>query len=392
MTKQMYRALFALAISAFAIGTTEFVIVGLLETVADDLAISLTTAGSLVSGYALALAIGTPILAVVFSGMNKKRLLVWLMVVFTIGNALGVIAPTYEWLMVSRVVTAVAHGLFFAMATIVATRIVPATKQGTAVSIMFTGLTVATILGVPLGTWVGQSFSWRTTFGVVAVLGVIGLLAILTSVQQDKQQIEEKTTLRDIGALVKNPHILGALTMTILGFGATFVLFTYMAPILSDVSGYASSSITWILLLYGVFVAIGNIIGGRIADKEPLKGLRFVFLAQAVILALQYVLLPEKFLALVAISLLGLVAFMMSAGVQTHIVQLAERYVPSAKGMASALNISAFNIGIALGSTLGSVVLAVSDVLNTAFVGAGMALLASLLAMVSYNKQKERLG
>lgn len=359
---------------------------------ADDLAISLTTAGSLVSGYALALAIGTPILAVVFSGMNKKRLLVWLMVVFTIGNALGVIAPTYEWLMVSRVVTAVAHGLFFAMAKIVATRIVPPTKQGTAVSIMFTGLTGATILGVPLGTWVGQSFGWRTTFGVVAVLGVIGLLAILTSVQQDKQQTEEKTTLRDIGALVKNPHILGALTMTILGFGETFVLFTYMAPILSGVSGYASSSITWILLLYGVFVAIGNIIGGRIADKEPLKGLRFVFLAQAVILALQYLLLPEKFLALVAISFLGLVAFIMSAGVQTHIVQLAERYVPSAKEMASALNISAFNIGIALGSTLGSVVLAVSDVLNTAFVGAGMALLASLLAMVSYSKQKERLG
>lgn len=383
MNRNMYQALIALAISAFAIGTTEFVIVGLLPTVASDLDISLTKAGSLISGYALALAIGTPLLAAVFSRVDKKKLLLGLMMVFTIGNAAALFVTSYEAVLFSRIITAIAHGLFFAIATVVATNIVPPGKQGSAVSIMFTGLTVATVLGVPMGTFIGQHIGWRATFGVVALLGVIGLFAIARFVPQSAEQERQRTTIRDILALLKQSQILLGLAMTIFGFGATFVLFTYLSPILTTISGHADQSITWLLLVYGVFVAIGNMVGGRLADRQPVRSLRLIFLAQAIILLLQLLLLPSQAGSFMAIALLGLVAFMMSAGVQTHIVALADRYVPAAKSMASALNIAGFNVGIALGSTLGSIVIAKGDYLDTAWVGAIMAFIAFLLAVLS---------
>ncbi|MER2033894.1 MFS transporter, partial [Exiguobacterium indicum] len=379
--------LIALAISAFAIGTTEFVIVGLLPTVAIDLDITLTKAGTLISGYALALAIGTPILAAILSRVNRKKLLIGLMLIFTVGNAAALFVSSYEAVLMSRIVTAIAHGLFFAFATIVATSVVPTTKQGTAVSIMFTGLTVATVLGVPMGTYIGQHVGWRATFGVVALLGIAGLLAIVRYVPRMTEENVQQTTVKDIVALLKNGPILLGLAMTVFGFGATFVLFTYLSPILTRISGYSDQAITWILLVYGVFVAIGNMIGGKLADRHPVRSLRWVFLAQALVLLMQMLLLPSWIGSLVGIALLGLIAFMMSAGAQTHVVGLADRFVPSAKGMASALNISGFNIGIALGSTLGSLVLANGEYLDTAWVGALMALIATILAVISSRQQ-----
>lgn len=387
MNRQMYQALIALAISAFAIGTTEFVIVGLLPTVAIDLDITLTKAGTLISGYALALAIGTPILAAILSRVNRKKLLIGLMLIFTVGNAAALFVSSYEAVLMSRIVTAIAHGLFFAFATIVATSVVPTTKQGTAVSIMFTGLTVATVLGVPMGTYIGQHVGWRATFGVVALLGIAGLLAIVRYVPRMTEENVQQTTVKDIVALLKNGPILLGLAMTVFGFGATFVLFTYLSPILTRISGYSDQAITWILLVYGVFVAIGNMIGGKLADRHPVRSLRWVFLAQALVLLMQMLLLPSWIGSLVGIALLGLIAFMMSAGAQTHIVGLADRFVPSAKGMASALNISGFNIGIALGSTLGSLVLANGEYLDTAWVGTLMALIATILAVISSRQQ-----
>ncbi|MFP7279226.1 MFS transporter [Exiguobacterium indicum] len=389
MNRQMYQALIALAISAFAIGTTEFVIVGLLPTVAIDLDITLTKAGTLISGYALALAIGTPILAAILSRVNRKKLLIGLMLIFTVGNAAALFVSSYEAVLMSRIVTAIAHGLFFAFATIVATSVVPTTKQGTAVSIMFTGLTVATVLGVPMGTYIGQHVGWRATFGVVALLGIAGLLAIVRYVPRMTEENVQQTTVKDIVALLKNGPILLGLAMTVFGFGATFVLFTYLSPILTRISGYSDQAITWILLVYGVFVAIGNMIGGKLADRHPVRSLRWVFLAQALVLFIQMPLLPSRIGSLVGIALLGLIAFMMSAGAQTHIVGLADRFVPSAKGMASALNISGFNIGIALGSTLGSLVLANGEYLDTAWVGALMALIATILAVISISSRQQ---
>ncbi|MED1863839.1 MFS transporter [Fictibacillus nanhaiensis] len=389
MTTKVYIALLSLAISAFAIGTTEFVIVGLLQTVADDLSISVTKAGTLISGYAIALAVGTPIVAAISGRIPKKGFLLILMIVFILGNALAAIADTYEILMISRVITAVAHGVFFAIAATVAADIVPEDKKGTAISIMFTGLTVATIAGVPLGTYVGQHYGWRATFGAVAILGLIGLVANLFAVDKVKRQANPPTLI-DVGQLVRNKRIVLALLMTALGFGGTFALFTYLTPILQDISGYSSGSISLLLLVYGVAVAIGNIAGGKMANQHPVRSLRFVFFLQGIVLLLQMVLLPSKSLSIVGIILLGLFAFMMSPGVQAYIVTLAEKLVPSAIDIASALNISAFNVGIAAGSTLGGAAVDYLTYLDTAWIGAIMVAFAFVLSVLNYKLDKKQ--
>lgn len=297
MNSKIIIALISLALSAFAIGTTEFVIVGILQEVATDLGITVTKAGTLVSGYAVALAIGTPIVVVMTGKLPKKGYLVFLMIVFTAGNVLATVAPTYSILLLSRVITAVSHGVFFAVAATVAADMVPANKKGTAISIMFTGLTVATILGVPLGTYIGQVFGWRMSFAVVAVLALIALLVSLVAVEKVPRS-KHSPSLRDVVSLIANPRIITALLMTVLGFGGTFALFTYISPILEEVSGYESSSISWLLLIYGIAVAIGNIIGGKLANGHPVKALRFVFLFQGIALLLQIWLLPNKTLTI----------------------------------------------------------------------------------------------
>lgn len=389
MNTKILIALISLALSAFAIGTTEFVIVGILQEVAADLGTSVTQAGTLVSGYALALAIGTPIVIVITGKLPKKGYLVFLMMVFTAGNALAAIAPTYSVLLWSRIVTAVAHGVFFAVAATVAADMVPANKKGTAISIMFTGLTVATILGVPLGTYVGQEFGWRMSFAIVTVLGLIALLVNFAVIEKVPRSMNSPS-LRDVGNLISNPRIIAALLMTILGFGGTFALFTYISPILEEISGYSASSISWLLLVYGIAVAIGNIIGGKLANGHPVKALRFVFLFQAIALLVQIWLLPNKTLTILSLIVMGLFAFMMSSGVQAYILMLAEKLVPSAKDVASALNISAFNIGIAAGSTLGGLAVDHLHVMDTAWIGAMMAGLAFILAAVNYRMDKEQ--
>lgn len=381
--------LLSLAISTFAIGTTEFVIVGLLPTVADDLHISISKAGTLISGYAIAIAVGTPVVTVLTGRIPKKALLLILMAVFTLGNAFSAIAGSYELLMISRVVTAVTHGVFMAIGAIVASNLVPETKKGTAISILFTGLTVATIVGVPLGTFIGQHFGWRATFVTITGFGLASLIINFFAVDKITRQ-DETPTLRDAGRLIKNPRIMMAFLMTAFGFGGTFTLFTYLSPILEQISGYSAGAISILLLIYGVALAIGNIIGGRSANRHPVKALRWIFLIQGVVLLLQMWLLPNHILSVLSVIILGFCAFMMSPGVQAYIVTLAEKLVPSAKDIASALNISAFNVGIAAGSALGGVAVNYLTYLDTAWIGAVMVGLALGLALLSYSLDKKQ--
>ncbi|MGE7989367.1 MFS transporter [Lysinibacillus fusiformis] len=389
MNSKTIIALISLALSAFAIGTTEFVIVGILQEVATDLGITVTKAGTLVSGYAVALAIGTPIVVVMTGKFPKKGYLVILMIVFTLGNLLATVAPTYSILLLSRVITAVSHGVFFAVSATVAADMVPANKKGTAISIMFTGLTVATILGVPLGTYIGQVFGWRMSFAAVAVLALIALLVSLVAVEKVPRSMHSPS-LKDVGSLIANPRIITALLMTVFGFGGTFALFTYIAPILEEISGYEAASISWLLLIYGIAVAIGNIVGGKLANGHPVRGLRFVFLFQGIALLLPIWLLPNKSLTIFSLVLIGLFAFMMSPGVQAYILMLAEKLVPTAKDVASALNISAFNIGIAAGSALGGLAVDHMNIMDTAWIGSIMAGLAFLLAVINYSMDKKQ--
>ncbi|WP_036770032.1 MFS transporter [Pontibacillus halophilus] len=381
--------LLSLAISAFAIGTTEFVIVGLLQTVAVDLDITVTKAGSLISGYAAAIAIGTPIVTTMTGKLPKKGLLLTFMSIFIIGNILSGLSTTYELLMISRIITAVAHGVFFAIAATVAAELVPKDKQASAISIMFTGLTVATIIGVPFGTFIGQAVGWRATFYSVAALGLIGLLANIWAVDRIKRPAESPT-LGDVGRLIANPRIVLALLMTAFGFGGTFALFTYLSPILENVSGFSESAISWMLLLYGVAVAIGNIVGGKISNNHPVKALRYVFFIQIFVLLLQMVLLPSQALSYLSVFILGLFAFMLTPGVQSYILMLAEKLVPKAKEVASAMNIAAFNIGIAGGSAIGGFVVDYMDYMDTAWIGAIMVVVALLLAVINYRLDKKQ--
>ncbi|WP_042208222.1 MFS transporter [Paenibacillus durus] len=389
MSTKIYIALFSLALSAFAIGTTEFVLVGLLQTVASDLHISITRAGTLISGYAVAIAVGTPLIAILSGKVPKRRFLIILMAVFTLGNLLSAFSYSYHLLMLSRVLTAVAHGVFFAVAATVAMDLVPENKKGTAVSIMFTGLTVATIAGVPLGTYIGQHYGWRATFGVVAALALIALVCNFLAIDKIKDQ-SSTLHLRDIVKIISNSRILLALLMTALGFGGTFSLFTYLTPILEDISGFSASSVTLLLLVYGIAVAAGNLAGGKIANTHPVKNLRLVFLFQSVALLLQILLLPNKMLTIAGLIIMGFFAFMMSPGVQAYILALSEKLAPSAKDLASALNISAFNIGIAAGSTLGGYAVDYLDYLDTAWIGAVMVIAAMLLAIINYRLDKQQ--
>ncbi len=278
-------ALYALTIAAYAIGTTEFVIVGLLPTVATDLGITLPLAGLIVSIYALGVTFGAPILTALTGRIERKPLLLGLMMLFIAGNALAGLSPSYEMLLVARILSAFAHGVFFSVGATIAADLVPANRRASAIALMFMGLTVAIVTGVPLGTVIGQTFGWRATFWAVAGLGAIALTAIAALLPPTLSKAAPASILDQVRVLGSG-RLLLVFGMTALGYGGTFVTFTLLAPMLEDVTGFAASSVSLVLVLYGLAIAAGNIVGGRIADRNPVKALTFLFAAQAAVLAL----------------------------------------------------------------------------------------------------------
>ena len=339
--------LLALAISAFAIGTTEFVIMGLLPEVARDLAVSIPSAGLLVSGYALGVAVGAPLLAMVTSKMPRKLALQLLMGVFIAGNVLCAVASDYSLLMIARVVTSFAHGSFFGIGAVVAASLVPQEKRASAIALMFTGLTLANVLGVPFGTFIGQEFGWRTAFWVVAVLGVASLAGIAALVP-NKHDTGPADLMHEVRVL-KDPQVWMALAMTIVGFGGVFVVFTYIAPILEQVSGFSPRGVTLILVLFGVGLTIGNTVGGKLADRALMPSLMGILLALAVVMAIFTRTSHSQVAAAVTILVWGIAAFATVPPLQMRVVEKAT----AAPNLASTLNIGAFNLGNAGGAWLG---------------------------------------
>ena len=339
--------LLALAISAFAIGTTEFVIMGLLPEVARDLAVSIPSAGLLVSGYALGVAVGAPLLAVVTSKMPRKLALQLLMAVFIVGNVLCAVASDYSVLMIARVVTSFAHGSFFGIGAVVAASLVPQEKRASAIALMFTGLTLANVLGVPFGTFIGQEFGWRVAFWVVAAFGVLSLAGIAALVP-NKHDTAPAGLAHEVRVL-KDPHVWMALAMTIVGFGGVFVVFTYIAPILEQVSGFSPRGVTLILVLFGVGLTIGNTVGGKLADRALMPSLMGILLALAVVMAIFTRTSHSQVAAAVTIFVWGIAAFATVPPLQMRVVEKAT----AAPNLASTLNIGAFNLGNAGGAWLG---------------------------------------
>jgi len=372
-------ALLALTISAFAIGTTEFVIVGLIPTIASDLVVSLPSAGLLVSLYALGVAVGAPLLTALTGKVPRKLLLLSLMVLFTAGNLLAWQAPGYESLILARIVTGLAHGVFFSIGSTIATSLVSKEKAASAIAIMFTGLTVALVTGVPLGTFIGQQFGWRETFLAVSLLGVIAFIGSLLFVPRDIQHSKPASIVQQL-AVLKQPRLLLVYAMTAVGYGGTFIAFTFLAPILQEISGFGEGAVSLVLLVYGVSVAVGNIWGGKLADRRgPISALKLIFtLLAAVLFALTFT-AANPWLALATVLLWGAVAFGNVPGLQVYVVRQAEHYTPNAVDVASGLNIAAFNLGIAGGAWLGGHIVASLGLIHTAWIGSLVVLVALAL-------------
>ena len=381
-------ALFALTLSAFAIGTTEFVIVGLLPTIASQLQVTLPSAGLLVSLYALGVAIGAPLLTAVTGKLPRKWLLVGLMALFTLGNLLAWQAPDYGTLILARVLTGLAHGVFFSIGSTIATSLVPKEKAASAIAIMFTGLTVALVTGVPLGTWIGQLFGWRETFLVVSALGLIACVGSSCLIPANLPR-GAAASLRDQLVVLTQPALLRVYAKTALGYGGAFTAFTFLAPILQQVSGFSASSISLILLVYGVSVAVGNIWGGKLADRKgAIPALKILFSGLAAILLALTFTASHPLLVVLTVLVWGGFAFGNVPALQVLVVQEAERHAPNAVDVASGLNIAAFNIGIAIGSVVGGVVVEHLGLMHTPWVGALIVVAALGLTLVSERRQR----
>lgn len=380
---KMPLALWALTLSAFAIGTTEFVIVGLIPTIASDLQVSLPSAGLLVSLYALGVAVGAPVLTALTGRWKRKKVLLALMGLFIGGNLLAWNAPGYETLIAARILTGLAHGVFFSIGSTIATGLVAKDKEASAIALMFTGLTVALVTGVPLGTWIGQHFGWRATFLIVSVLGIIALLGSALLVPSDLKQAAPAKLSAQLKVLTQ-PRLLLVYGITAVGYGGTFIAFTFLAPILQQVSGFQAGSVAGIMLVYGVSVTIGNIWGGKLADSMgPVRALNIIFAALALVLFVFTFTANSQIGALLTVFVWGAFAFGNVPGLQVYVVQLANKYTPEAVDVASGLNIAAFNVGIAIGAWLGGHVVADMGLMDTPWIGGLIVILALAMTRLS---------
>lgn len=376
-------ALLALAIGAFGIGTTEFVVMGLMPQIAGSYGVSIPTAGLLVSGYAIGVMLGAPVMTALGNRISRKTMLMLLMALFILGNGLSALAPTFGIMLTGRIIASLAHGAFFGIGAVVAADLVAPARKAGAIAIMFTGLTVANIVGVPAGTFIGQSIGWRVTFAAVAGLGVIGLLGIAKLVPPMPRA--QAANLRGEIAAFRNIQVVLAMAMTVLGFGGVFAAITYIAPMMTEVAGYSEGAVTWLLVLFGVGMFVGNLVGGKFADRK-LMPMLFVTLGGLSLVLLTFtVTAHNKVLAALTIMLVGGLGFATVPPLQKRVLDQAY----GAPTLASAVNIGAFNLGNALSAWLGGVVIG-AGLGYTAPNWVGAILAASALGLAIWSAALER--
>jgi DHA1 family inner membrane transport protein len=379
-------ALLALAVGAFGVGTTEFVMMGLLPNVADDLHISIPTAGHLVSAYALGVVIGAPLLAAVTARMSRRAVLIGLMALFVVGNALSALAPGYDSLLAARFLSGLPHGAFFGVGAVVATNLVAPERKARSVSLMFMGLTVANIAGVPVATLMGQHLGWRATFLGVSAIGLAAIVSLFLLIPHDHTHAPAGGLRGELAALRSLPVWL-ALGTTVAGFGALFSAYSYVTPMLTQAAGYADGSVTLLLALFGVGATIGNLVGGRLADHS-LRGTLFGGLTSLVlVLSLFPLLMSTEWSAAVAVALLGTAAFVTGSPLQLMVMEKAS----AAPSLASSANQAAFNLANAGGAWIGGLTLAAGlGVTSPAVAGAGLAALGLGVAGLAYAVDRRR--
>ena len=377
MKQRINLPLLALAIGAFAIGTTEFSPMGLLPNIAHDLGVSIPSAGMLITGYALGVMLGAPIVTLWFGGFARRNALIFLMAIFTIGNLIAAFAPNYMSLMGARLITSLNHGAFFGIGSVVAASVVPAHKQASAVATMFMGLTIANIGGVPLATWVGQTIGWRTSFLAIAVLGVVTMFSLWKALPVGA--VGKKTDVKmELKVLTRLPVILALLT-TVFGASAMFTLYTYIAPSLVAFNHASPMFITMMLVLIGVGFSIGNHLGGKLADRSIDKTLIGFFIALIVLMAVFPLLAQTQVGTAVGLVLWGAAAFAIVPSLQMRVMSVAHE----ASGLASSVNIGAFNLGNAVGAAAGGAVLSLGlSYASVSMIGAGLAAIGLLLVFI----------
>ena len=368
--------LIALAIGGFGIGLTEFVILGLLPEVASDFAVSEAAAGWFITGYALAVAVGALALTAAVTRLPRKQVLIGLLVLFIVGNGLSALSDSYAMMMTGRIIAALCHGAFFGIGAVVAGNMVAPNKKAGAIAIMFTGLTLANVLGVPFGTLLGQSFGWRSAFWAITVIGVVALVGIATLVPvQDRG---EASSLRKEFGAFRSAQVWLSLSITILGYGGMFGAFTYIAYTLTEVSGFSSTTVPWLLIVFGVGLFIGNLIGGRAADRALDTTLIVLIAALTVILVVFALTASSPVATVFSLVLMGGFGFATVPGLQMRVM----KYAGSATTLVSGANIGAFNVGNALGAWVGGVTITAGlGYTSPIWAGAGIAA-AGLAVMV----------
>jgi len=369
----------ALAVASFCIGTTEFVIMGLLPEVAADLGVTIPAAGLLVTGYALGVVVGAPVIAVATASLPRKPVLIALAALFVLGNLLCAVAPTYWLLMAARVVTAFGHGAFFGIGSVVAASLVPANRKASAIALMFAGLTLANILGVPGGTAFGEIFGWRATFFAVVLIGLASVAAIAFLVPAGVAQPSGGGLLSEVRVLGKLQVWL-AMLISALASGSLFAVFTYIKPFLTEVSGLSTDTVTWVLLLFGGGMTVGNIVGGRLADWKLMPTVIGTLLLLAVLLAGLAQFGWQAAFAVAAVFLWGVLVFVVVPPLQLRVVGTAAE----APNLAATLNQGAFNMGNAAGAWIGAAALTAGVAYrDLPLVGAAIALAAVAVAVLS---------
>ncbi|WP_240421848.1 MFS transporter [Paenibacillus periandrae] len=376
-------SILSLTVGAFAIGMTEFVIMGLLPNVAEDLQVSISSAGQLITMYALGVAIGAPILTILTHRIPQKKLLCLLMVLFILGNGISVFAPNYAVMMGARIITALTHGTFFGVGAVIASNLVRPDKRAGAVSIMMAGLTIANIIGVPMGTFIGQHMGWRSSFGAIAIMGVIALIGILIFIPQIRQD-KPASMLLQIRSLIR-PKLLLYLLIGALGNAGLFSVFTYITPLLTQVTGFAEHSVTWILILFGCGVTLGNIVGGKLADWKLMPSVLGLYFTICVLLTLFTFTIYSPTAAVLTIFLWGAASFAVFPGLQVRVMSLAQ----AAPALASTSSHSAGNLGNAAGAFIGGWVITHLAITSLPWVGAVLVGLALILGIACYIAERK---
>jgi len=351
MSTHYRRALLGLFLGSFAIGTTEFAPMGLLPEIAQGVGVSIPQAGALVSAYALGVMLGAPVMTGLLHAMRRKHALMVLMVVFAVGNLLTSASDTYLELMLARIVTSLSHGAFFGIGAVVASSVVPVDKRATAVAFMFMGLTIANVGGVPAATWVGQWIGWKMAFGLMSGLGI--LAAVVTGLTLPAESQGNSAPAAAQFQVMRLPTVWLALLSTVLGAGSMFALYTYIAPLLVELSGFGPHQVSGVLALIGLGFTAGNVLSGRMADRDLPRTLNRLLLGLAVILLLYPLLARSPIGALVAVFLWGVAAFGVATPLQLTVIHAAQ----DAPALASSLNIGAFNLGNALGAAVGAAII-----------------------------------